>query len=121
MLYMGGTLVGDIYFPLKFLATAKYFEKPFWYRLGLLMLSTPCVRFRYYFGWKLAECSFISCGSAYRAETLPDGSQRARWDKYNNAVVLGVEFAPNIRSMVASWNCKTADWLRECTLISLCR
>ena len=41
-------------------------------------------------------------------------SDETRWDGAANVKIWSIEFAPNMKVLLDSWNMKTNVWLREC-------
>jgi len=105
LVFMGGVMIGDM-FDVKFMSTDAYWALPLFHRLGYQWLSVTMYRYKYYFGWFLAEGGCNAAGFGHDEES---GS----WDKITNVRVLEVEFAPNVRSVMANWNIGTAVWLRR--------
>ncbi|CAL1701570.1 unnamed protein product [Somion occarium] len=68
-------------------------------------------RTKYYAIWTLTEGASILTGFGF---TGLGPSGETRWDGAANITISGIEFAPNIKVLLDSWNMKTNVWLREC-------
>ena len=80
-----------------------------------MIVSIIIVRFRYYFAWKLADVSFISCGFGYNGyEESEKGEIKLKFDRFKTCDILKIELAKNAREVSIYWNSKVATWLRIC-------
>lgn len=68
-------------------------------------------RVKYYGIWTLTEGASILTGLGF---TGYDASGRSTWNGAANVNVWLIEFAPNFKVLLDSWNMKTNVWLREC-------
>ena len=68
-------------------------------------------RTKYYGIWTLTEGAAILTGFGFTGYT-PSG--KSTWHGAANLDVMNVEFAPNFKVLLDSWNMKTNTWLREC-------
>eukprot|EP01094_Clydonella_sp_ATCC50884_P020976 TRINITY_DN4495_c0_g1_i1.p1 TRINITY_DN4495_c0_g1~~TRINITY_DN4495_c0_g1_i1.p1 ORF type:complete len:546 (+),score=169.85 TRINITY_DN4495_c0_g1_i1:87-1640(+) len=98
------------FFPLDYLLSAEFQASPLWERLLRGWIHTMLLRFRYYFGWYLAECAFVACGADYNGR---DKNGNIRWDLVRNCYPMKVEFGLNTKSVTDNWNICTALWLRN--------
>ena len=103
--FMAGVVLGGA-FDTQFMSTEEYWALPLLHRLGYQWLSVTMYRYKYYFGWFLAEGGCNAAGFGF-------DSVKGTWDLITNVKVLEVEFAPNVRSVMANWNIGTAVWLRR--------
>ncbi|KAH7343969.1 MBOAT, membrane-bound O-acyltransferase family-domain-containing protein [Rhizoctonia solani] len=85
--------------------------KPFWYRLVTTQLFGFLARTKYYGAWSLTEGAAILSGLGFNGF---DASGQARWDKTANIDIKNIEFAPNFKVLLDSWNINTNIWLRNC-------
>ncbi|EJD53647.1 endoplasmic reticulum protein [Auricularia subglabra TFB-10046 SS5] len=94
------------------LTTEPWFKKqPLWYRIYFLQMSVLTTREKYYAVWKMAEGACILTGLGFTGFNKQGLSV---WEGASNADILGLEFAPNFKVLLDSWNIKTNIWLREC-------
>lgn len=68
-------------------------------------------RTKYYGVWKLSEGACIVTGLGFSGY---DSEGRSTWDDIANLNIPWVEFAPNLKILLDSWNIRTNIWLREC-------
>jgi len=68
-------------------------------------------RTKYYALWILTEGAAILTGLGFTGYS-PSGS--TKWEGAANVDVMNIEFAPNFKVLLDSWNMKTNVWLREC-------
>lgn len=86
-------------------------ERSLPYRIAIYQLCGFFERTKYYAIWTLTEGAAILTGLGFtgfgpRGET--------RWEGAANVKVMQIEFAPNMKVLLDSWNMKTNVWLREC-------
>ncbi|OCH95961.1 MBOAT-domain-containing protein [Obba rivulosa] len=86
-------------------------EKNFWYRIIYFQICGFFERSKYYAIWTLTEGASILTGLGF---TGIGPSGETRWDGAANVNVPLIEFAPNFKVLLDSWNIKTNVWLREC-------
>ncbi|CUA70341.1 lysophospholipid acyltransferase [Rhizoctonia solani] len=89
----------------------KWAAKPFWYRLGTTQLFGFFARTKYYGAWSLTEGAAILSGLGFNGF---NASGQPRWDKTANIDIKNIEFAPNFKVLLDSWNINTNIWLRNC-------
>ncbi|OSC98692.1 MBOAT-domain-containing protein [Trametes coccinea BRFM310] len=68
-------------------------------------------RVKYYAIWTLTEGASIQTGLGFTGYTKSGGT---RWEGAANVDIWNIEFAPNLKVLLDSWNMKTNIWLREC-------
>lgn len=68
-------------------------------------------RTKYYGVWKLSEGACILTGLGFSGY---DAQGNSVWDDIANVNIPWVEFAPNFKILLDSWNIRTNIWLREC-------
>merc|ERR1711916_369026 len=85
LVFMGGVMIGDM-FDVKFMSTDAYWALPLFHRLGYQWLSVTMYRYKYYFGWFLAEGGCNAAGFGHDEES---GS----WDKIMNNAARGLRKA----------------------------
>ncbi|EKM59433.1 uncharacterized protein PHACADRAFT_249920 [Phanerochaete carnosa HHB-10118-sp] len=86
-------------------------QKSLLYRIAIFQVCGVVERIKYYAIWTLTEGAAILTGLGFtgfgpRGET--------RWEGAANVKVTMIEFAPNMKVLLDSWNMKTNVWLREC-------
>jgi len=96
-------------YPISWMYTAAFSNLPFLYRYFYMCFSVSLVRYRYYFGWKIAEGGANACGLGYNGV---DSKGEYRWDRISNANVLKVEIPENMSAITGNWNIATAKWLK---------
>eukprot|EP00741_Cyanophora_paradoxa_P009934 tig00000157_g9623.t1 len=69
-----------------------------------------CMRFKYHLVWYLSEAACLLAGLGYNG-TGPDG--KPRWDRCQNADVVGVELAENFKEANSKWNRTVATYLER--------
>jgi len=97
-------------FPPTALARPEFATAPIWKQMGMLYFNVSLMRYKYYFGWFLAESSCIASGFGYSGK---DKNGNIKWNRAANAFFFAVELAPNIRSITDNWNLGTATWLKH--------
>ena len=70
-------------------------------------------RFKYYFAWTVSEAGLIFSGFCFNGF---DEEGKARWDRYSNARIRGVEFSTSLAELPVHWNTCTGNFLRQCKL-----
>lgn len=98
------------------------------YRIVLFQVFGPIERAKYYAIWTLTEVRsqlwipFLFWRSFIQGASILTGlgfngfssSGKPLWDGAANVKVLEIEFPPNFKLLLDSWNMKTNIWLREC-------
>ena len=79
--------------------------------IGYVQACQFIARTKYYGIWTLTEGAAILTGFGFTGYT-PSG--KSTWHGAANLDVMNVEFAPNFKVLLDSWNMKTNTWLREC-------
>lgn len=69
------------------------------------------VRFKYYFGWKIAEGSACMSGLGYNG--VDKGTGKNRWDRVENINVWRYETSQSLRTSSQNWNKTSNLWLRR--------
>ncbi|SCV72442.1 BQ2448_3979 [Microbotryum intermedium] len=80
---------------------------PLWKRIGFMQIAGFVARTKYYGVWCIAESAFIISGLGYNPRTK-------HYDASRNVRIRSIEFAPNFKILLDSWNMNTNVWLREC-------
>ncbi|KAF8960202.1 endoplasmic reticulum protein [Flammula alnicola] len=80
-------------------------------RIAIFQLSGPIERAKYYAIWTLTEGASILTGLGF-TDLGPHGTPH--WNGAANVKVWTIEFPPNFKVLLDSWNMKTNVWLREC-------
>lgn len=86
-------------------------ERSLLYRIAIYQLCGFFERTKYYAIWTLTEGASILTGLGFTGFS-PSGA--TVWDGAANVKVWSIEFAPNMKVLLDSWNMKTNVWLREC-------
>lgn len=89
--------------------TEEFMKNAWAYRYAYTWFSLFCIRFKYYFAWKNAEgaCNIYYCGF----EGFDEKGEPKGWENSNNVDIISFETAPNLKTLSAAWNKKTANWL----------
>ena len=69
------------------------------------------VRFKYYFGWKIAEGACCISGLGYNGKNKH--THEDEWNRVENIDVITYEFSQSLKVSSASWNKTTNLWLRR--------
>jgi hypothetical protein len=92
------------------LLTDAILSLPWWRRYGYMWLSLFFVREKYYFAWKNAEGAQNIWYAGFEGFDETTGKEKG-WEISNNMDVVEFETAPNLKTLSAVWNKKTALWL----------
>jgi len=76
-------------------------------RIGFMNVAGFVARTKYYGVWCIAEAALILSGLGYNPQT-------GKYDAARNVRIRNIEFAPNFKILLDSWNMNTNVWLREC-------
>lgn len=84
-------------------------------------------RVKYYAVWTLTEVSYFQLSLVHELTCLQGASIQTglgftgytktggtSWEGAANVDIMNIEFAPNLKVLLDSWNMKTNVWLREC-------
>jgi len=88
-----------------------FVDKSLLYRIAIFQICGFFERTKYYAIWTLTEGASILTGLGF---TGFGPSGQTRWEGAANVKVWSIEFAPNVKVLLDSWNMKTNVWLREC-------
>ncbi|KIL67251.1 hypothetical protein M378DRAFT_74038 [Amanita muscaria Koide BX008] len=91
--------------------TPWFASKSLLYRIAIFQVYAFFERSKYYAIWTLTEGASILTGLGFTGFG-PNGE--STWDGAANVRVRQIEFAPNFKILLDSWNMKTNIWLREC-------
>lgn len=80
-------------------------------RYASVWIALLAVRFKYYFGWKVAEGSGCMSGIGYNGIDKVTG--KAKWDRIENIDVWSYETSRSLRTSSQNWNKTTNLWLRR--------
>jgi len=94
---------------LPVLMTDTVLSMPWWKRYGYMWLALFFVREKYYFAWKNAEGAQNIWYAGF--EGFDDNGKAKGWEISNNMDIIAFETAPNLKTLSAVWNKKTALWL----------
>ena len=116
---LGLFVVGNGMFPLldptdpqygtPVVVTAEFMQKPWVQRYAYSWVSLFFIRMKYYFAWKNAEgaCNVYYCGF----EGFDEKGEVKGWGLSRNVDIIDFETGPNLKTVSAAWNKKTANWL----------
>lgn len=94
------------------LASKDFFNTGnFFTRYAAIWIALLGVRFKYYFGWKIAEGSACMSGLGYNGVDKVTGNHR--WDRLENISVWQYETSQSLRTSSQNWNKTTNLWLRR--------
>ncbi|KAG9015485.1 lysophospholipid acyltransferase [Tulasnella sp. JGI-2019a] len=85
-------------------------QNPIWYRVAFTQLIGLTQRTKYYGAWMLTEGACIFSGYGFNGY---DKKGRTLWNKAANVDIPNIEFAPNFKILLDSWNINTNTWLRN--------
>lgn len=88
---------------------AEMLSQPWYYRYGYAWIALFFIRQKYYFAWKNAEGANNIWYAGF--EGFDDGGKVKGWENANNIDIVDFETAPNLKTLTAGWNKKTANWL----------
>jgi len=80
-------------------------------RFAKIWVSLLGYRFKYYFGWKVAEGAAVMSGLGYNGTDKVTGKHK--WDRVENIDVIGYETSQSLRDSASCWNKTTNLWLRR--------
>ncbi|KAJ3495292.1 hypothetical protein NLJ89_g10651 [Agrocybe chaxingu] len=89
----------------------EFMKKSLFERIVLFQLGGPIERCKYYAIWTLTEGASILTGLGFTDIGIHG---KPMWDGAANVKVWQIEFPPNFKVLLDSWNMKTNIWLREC-------
>ena len=94
------------------IVTGDFMKNHWVYRFSYSCLAVFFTRQKYYFAWKNAEgaCNIYYVG--FQGFNDKDGTVKG-WDHSCNMDIIEHETAPNVGTSTASWNKKTANWLKR--------
>ncbi|KAF8351002.1 MBOAT, membrane-bound O-acyltransferase family-domain-containing protein [Amanita rubescens] len=91
--------------------TPWFASKSLLFRIAAFQAYGILERTKYYAIWTLTEGASILTGLGFTGFG-PKGE--STWEGAANVKVMQIEFAPNFKVLLDSWNMKTNIWLREC-------
>lgn len=80
-------------------------------RYIVIWIALLAVRFKYYFGWKIAEGAACMAGLGYNG--IDKSTGKHEWDRVENINVLKYETSQSLRTSSQNWNKTTNLWLRR--------
>ncbi len=89
--------------------TEEFLQKPWVHRYAYCWVSLFMIRMKYYFAWKNAEGASNIWYAGF--EGFDDKGEPKGWEYSNNVDIIEFETAPNLKTLSAAWNKKTANWL----------
>lgn len=87
----------------------EFLKKPWVQRYAYCWVSLFFVRMKYYFAWKNAEGASNIWYAGF--EGFDENGNAKGWENSNNVDIIEFETAPNVKTLSAAWNKKTANWL----------
>lgn len=116
---LGLFVVGNGMFPLldpddaqnntPVLISEEFLARPWHYRYAYTWVSLFFVRMKYYFAWKNAEGANNIWYAGF--EGFDENGNVKGWEEASNINIFDFELAPNLKTLSAAWNKKTANWL----------
>jgi len=97
-------------YPEAWLVTDEYLNKPFWYRIGYLLLSVDLGFTKYYFAWFNGEASTTLVGYSYNGRDPKTGE--VKWDRVNILNFVAFYTGRDRRTIPVEWNICSGKWLR---------
>lgn len=80
-------------------------------RIAVIYAIGAIAHFKYYFAWSVSESAMIFSGFCFNGW---DSRGRARWDRYFNTSIRGVELQTSAAQLATYWNTCTGSFLRYC-------
>jgi len=121
LLCLGIFVVGNGAFPLlnaadpqnatPVLITDEQLAKPIYMRFAYAWLALFFIRFKYYFAWMNAEGAHNVWYAGF--DGFDAKGEAGGWQVSSNIDVVQFETAPNLKTLTAAWNKKTANWLSK--------
>jgi lysophospholipid acyltransferase len=103
------------HFDMEYIRTDAYLALP-WWRVALYnFISVTLIRSKYFFAWKLSDCSVTACGLSYNGKI--EGKNGVMVDDFSlipNIDPWNFEMSPHIRVKIRSWNMSVQAWLTKC-------
>eukprot|EP00184_Porphyridium_aerugineum_P004381 CAMPEP_0184702002 /NCGR_PEP_ID=MMETSP0313-20130426/22384_1 /TAXON_ID=2792 /ORGANISM="Porphyridium aerugineum, Strain SAG 1380-2" /LENGTH=479 /DNA_ID=CAMNT_0027162289 /DNA_START=237 /DNA_END=1676 /DNA_ORIENTATION=- len=101
-----------MYFPTWTLLNSKDFltSGNIFTRYAQIWISLLGYRFKYYFGWKIAEGAGVMSGLGFNGINKETG--KAKWNRLENIDVIGYETSQSLRDSASCWNKTTNLWLK---------
>ncbi|TFY80409.1 hypothetical protein EWM64_g3598 [Hericium alpestre] len=111
LIYLGLWVVFSPSFYFGIAVTDWFAQQSIPFRILYIQFCGFMERSKYYGIWTLTEGASILTGLGF---TGYGPSGESRWEGAANVNVRQIEFAPNFKVLLDSWNTKTNVWLREC-------
>mmetsp|Transcript_21124 Transcript_21124/g.60569 ORF Transcript_21124/g.60569 Transcript_21124/m.60569 type:complete len:503 (+) Transcript_21124:97-1605(+) len=89
--------------------TAEFLARPWIQRYLYQWVALFFIRQKYYFAWKNAEGANNIWYAGF--EGFDDQGNVKGWEAASNVRIVEFETAPNVKTLSAMWNMKTANWL----------
>ncbi|KAJ3485015.1 hypothetical protein NLI96_g5245 [Meripilus lineatus] len=89
----------------------EFLKKSLLTRIAVFQFYGFIERTKYYAIWTLTEGAAILTGLGFTGYSTSGAS---KWEGAANVRVWSIEFSPNFKVLLDSWNMKTNVWLREC-------
>lgn len=113
LFYFAAHMAINSKFPCAVLLQSKEFFQTgtFLSRYAKIWVALVGVRFKYYFGWKIAEGSACMAGFGYNG--IDKATGKHRWDRVENINVWKYETSQSLRTSSQNWNKTSNLWLRR--------
>lgn len=113
MFYFAAHTAISMKYPCAALLTSpEFFSTGSWmYRYTVIWVALVGYRFKYYFGWKIAEGAACMGGIGYNGVDKTTGAHK--WDRVENISVINYETSQSLRTSSQCWNKTTNLWLRR--------
>lgn len=116
---LGAFVIGNGMFPLldpndpqnnlPVVVTEEFLMKPWIHRYCYTWVALFFIRQKYYFAWKNAEGASNIWYAGF--EGFDKDGKEIGWEHSNNVDIFDFETAPDVKTLSAAWNKKTANWL----------
>lgn len=90
--------------------TEEMLSRPWIQRYCYSWIALFFIRQKYYFAWKNAEGAQNMWYAGFEGFDEKTGAVKG-WENSNNIDIVAFETAPNVKTLSAGWNKKTANWL----------
>eukprot|EP01123_Difflugia_compressa_P008162 TRINITY_DN2367_c0_g1_i1.p1 TRINITY_DN2367_c0_g1~~TRINITY_DN2367_c0_g1_i1.p1 ORF type:complete len:492 (+),score=43.44 TRINITY_DN2367_c0_g1_i1:91-1476(+) len=111
LICLGINQVGSLYYPVDLMRQDEFLnQNPITIYFSCLLIAFVA-RFKYYFGFKVAEGAALMGGLGYTGKD--ETTKQEKWDGMNNMDILAFEMSQSFRDSSLAWNKKTSLWLRR--------
>lgn len=100
---------------MNYILTDEFQALPWWKNVGYVFACFTLMRSKYYFAWKLSDCSISACGLSYSGKVQSEnGLMVDDFSMIQNIDPWNFEMSPHFRIKTRSWNMSVQAWLVKC-------